>query len=159
MFSLYSKLAAAIVLALFLAGLYWRGHTQGYKARDAIAQVEEAQRTAQALEASEAARKVEQELSAKVGRIDRAYQDQKRATQHVAAAVAVGMRELETALATAPAASSCPADTSGIAGTDPRPTIARECARQLGALDEAYGKLADKARALQEVASVMCVAK
>lgn len=159
MFGLYSKIAAAIALAVFLAGVYWKGHTTGAKSVQVEWDLDVAQRTAQALEASEAARKVEQELSAKVGRIDRAYQDQKRATQHVASAAAVGMRELETAIATAPAASSCPADTSGIAGTDPRPTIARECVRQLGALDEAYAKLADKARALQEVASVMCVSK
>ena len=156
-FGLYSKLIVGIAIALALSAGFWKAYHSGYKARDAIAQVEEAQRTAQALEASEAARKVEQELSAKVGRIDRAYQNQKRATQHVASAVAVGMQQLETALTTTPAASSCPADTSGIAGADPRPTIARECARQLGALDEAYGKLADKARALQEVASAVCV--
>lgn len=157
MFSLYARLAVAAAIALALAASHWKAYRTGQDAITAEWQADIAQRTAQALEASEAARKVEQELSAKVGRIDRAYQNQKRATQHVASAVAVGMQQLETALTTTPAASSCPADTSGIAGADPRPTIARECARQLGALDEAYGKLADKARALQEVASAVCV--
>lgn len=102
---MYFRIAAALIVAVFLAGTHWKAYTKGQDAITAEWQADIAQRTAAALEASEKARKVEQELSAKVGRIDRAYQDQKRATAHVASAVAVGMRELETAL-TAPAVAS-----------------------------------------------------
>jgi hypothetical protein len=157
MLSLYARIAAVIAIGVFLAGIYWRGHTQGYKARDLIAQADIAQRTADALQASEQARKVEQELSAKVGRIDRAYQDQKRATATVASAAAVGLSNLEAILTKSNSTDPSATDTSGIAGADPRPAIARECVRQLGALDEAYGKLADKARALQEISGVLRV--
>jgi hypothetical protein len=100
---------------------------------------------------------VEQELSAKVGRIDRAYQDQKRATATVASAAAVGLSNLEAILTKSNSTDPAATDTIGIAGADPRPAIARECVRQLGALDEAYGKLADKARALQEISGVLRV--
>lgn len=64
-FGLYSKLIAAALVAALLAGIYWRGHTQGYKARDVIAQADIAKRTADALQAEQAARKVEQDLQAK----------------------------------------------------------------------------------------------
>ena len=157
MFSLYARIAAVIAIGVFLAGIYWRGHTQGYKARDLIAQADAAQHVAEALQASEAARVREQELQTKVGKIDHAYQDQKRATAVVAAAAGIGLQHLEAILAVAPAASADPGTASGVDGADPRPAIARECVRQLVALDEAYGKLADKARALQEITGIVRV--
>lgn len=56
MFGLYSRIAAAIALAVFLAGVYWKGHTSGAKSVQAEWDADVAQRTAQALEASETAR-------------------------------------------------------------------------------------------------------
>lgn len=102
---MYFRIAAALIVAVFLAGTHWKAYTKGQDAITAEWDKDIAQRTAAALEASEKARKVEQELSAKVRKVSDDFQNQKRATQHVAAAVAVGMRELETAL-TAPAAAS-----------------------------------------------------
>lgn len=108
MFGLYSRIAAAIVLAMFLAGVYWKGHTSGAKSVQVLWDADIAQRTAQALEAEKAARARESELQSKVGRIDRAYQDQKRATATVTAAAADGLRNLETILAAPAVASSSP---------------------------------------------------
>lgn len=71
MFGLYSKIAVAAAIALALSAGFWKAYHSGYKARDAIAQIEEAQRTAQALEASEQARAKEQELQAKADAIRR----------------------------------------------------------------------------------------
>ena len=65
MFGIWSRLIAAAVVAALLGGIYWRGHTQGYKARETIAQADDAARVADALAASETARKVEQDLQAK----------------------------------------------------------------------------------------------
>jgi hypothetical protein len=150
MFSLYSKLAAAIVLALFLAGLYWRGHTQGYKARDAIAQVEEAQRTAQALEASEAARKVEQELSAKVRKVSNDYRTARKNLDHLAAASSDGLRNLE-AILTAPAAASSGAVAStgdhGAGGVERE--LLGQCAAALAGMGKEADRLAGKVLTLQ----------
>jgi Flp pilus assembly protein TadB len=157
MFSLYARLAVAAAIALALAAGFWKAYHSGYKAREAIAQVEEAQRTAQALEASEAARKVEQELTAKVGKVDRAYQEQKRATAHVAAAAADGLRNLE-AILTAPAtASSGAVASSGV--DDPRDGIIAECAGNAVKMDAIARRLQDKTNALQDYAAGVCMSK
>jgi hypothetical protein len=148
---MYFRIAAALIVAVFLAGTHWKAYTKGQDAITAEWDKDVAQRTAAALEASEKARKTEQELSAKVGRIDRAYQDQKRATATVVSAVAVGMRELETALATAPSASASDAATaSGNHGTG---GIEREllgsCAAALAQLGQEADRLSLKVVTLQ----------
>ena len=150
-FGLYSKLIVGIAIALALSAGFWKAYHSGYKARDAIAQVEEAQRTAQALEASEAARKVEQELTAKVGKVDRAYQDQKRATATVAAAAADGLRNLE-AILTAPATASSSAVASsgnhGAGGVERE--LLGQCAAALAGMGKEADRLAGKVLTLQE---------
>jgi hypothetical protein len=96
----------AVALALALAAGYWKAYHSGYKARDAIAQVEEAERTAAALEASEQARAKEQELTRQIETERGKYAQQLKNTRTVAAAAGVGMRELQAALAPAAAASA-----------------------------------------------------
>lgn len=152
MFSLYARLAAAAVVAVALAMSHWKAYRSGQDAITAEWQADIAQRTAEALEASEAARKRESELLTKVGRVDRAYQDQKRATATVAAAVAVGMRELETAL-TAPAGA---ASDTAVAATRDHGTggLEREllghCARTVQAMAGEAQRLQGKVVGLQE---------
>ena len=71
LFSLQAKLIAAILLAVFIAGVYWRGHTQGWKARDVIAQADAAAQLEKALQAEQKARAVEVELQGKAAAIRR----------------------------------------------------------------------------------------
>ena len=71
MFSLYARIAAAALVAVFLAGTHWKAYRTGQDAITAEWQADIAARTAQALEASEAARKVEQELQGKADAIRR----------------------------------------------------------------------------------------
>lgn len=109
MFGLYGKIATAIVAAVFLAGVYWKGHTSGAKSVQAEWDADIAQRTAAALEASEAARKREQELSRQVEVTRGKYAEQIKATRTVADAAGVGMRDLQAALAGPAAAASASA--------------------------------------------------
>ena len=109
MFGIYARIAAAIALALFLSGVYWKGHTSGAKSVQAEWDADIAQRTAQALEASETARKREQELSRQVETQRGKYAEQIKNTRTVAAAAGVGMRELQSALAGPAAAASASA--------------------------------------------------
>lgn len=154
-FSLYAKLAAVAVVAVFLAGTHWKAYRSGQEGVRLEWQADIAQRTADALQAEQAARAKEQELTAKVGKVERAYQDQKRATAHVAAAAGVGLRNLESALSRQSASSA--ATSSGI--DDPRDTIIRECTGALVALDGDARRLADKTGGLQDYAGVCSVSQ
>lgn len=151
MFSLYTRLAAIAVAATFLAGTHWKAYSSGKAAIRLEWQADVAQRTAEALQASERARKKEQELSAKVGRVDRAYQDQKRATQHVARAAADGLRNLEAILAAPAVASSGAVAASGNHGAG---AIEREllgqCSKALAGMGAEADRMALKVLTLQE---------
>ena len=91
---MYTRIVAALVLAAALSAGAWKAYSMGKASVQTEWDADVAQRTAQALEAEKAARAKEQELQTKVGRVDRAYQDQKRATATVAAAAADGLRNL-----------------------------------------------------------------
>lgn len=151
MFGLYARLAVAAAIALALAGTHWKAYTKGRDVVRAEWALDVAERTAAALAASEAARKAEQELQTKVGRVDRAYQEQKRATAHVAAAAADGLRNLETILA-APAVASSGAVASG--GNHGAGSIEREllgsCAATLARMGQEADRMALKVLTLQE---------
>jgi Flp pilus assembly protein TadB len=151
MFGLYARLAVAAAIALALAASHWKAYTKGRDVVRAEWALDAAERTQAALAASEAARKVEQDLQTKVGRVDRAYQEQKRATAHVAAAAADGLRNLE-AILTAPAISSSGAvASSGNHGTG---GIEREllgsCAATLARMGQEADRLSLKVVTLQE---------
>ena len=154
-FSLYARLAAAAVVAVFLMGTHWKAYSSGKAAITAEWQADIAQRTAEALAASEQARKVEQELSRKVRDVTTSYHAARKNTDHVAAAAAVGMRELQAILAKPIAGASDTATASGV--DDPRDGIIARCAVALVGVDAAYRKLADKNHALQDYTAGVCV--
>jgi hypothetical protein len=151
MFGLYARLAVAAAIALALAASHWKAYTKGRDVVRAEWALDAAERTQAALAASEAARKVEQDLQTKVGRVDRAYQEQKRATAHVAAAAADGLRNLE-AILTAPATASSNAVAS--AGNHGAGGVEREllgqCAAALAGMGKEADRLAGKVLTLQE---------
>lgn len=156
---MFALLSPRLWIALAIAGLLATSHFAAYRSGRAAVRVlwdaDVALRTTNALQAEQAARKREAELQTKVGKVDRAYQDQKRATATVAAAAAVGMRNLEAALAVKPnSGASAPSGAD-----DPRDRIIAECAGTVVALDAAYRRLANKATALQDYASGVCVGK
>ena len=109
MFSLYARITAVAMVAVFLAGTHWKAYRTGQDAITADWQADIAQRTAQALEASEAARAKEQELTRQVETERGKYAQQLKNTRTVAAAAGVGMRELQQALAAPAAAASATA--------------------------------------------------
>ncbi len=152
MLSLYARLAAAAAAAVYISGLGWKAYRTGQDGVRAEWAADIAQRTAAALEASEQARKTESELQAKVGRVDLAYQNQKRATATVVSAVAVGMQQLETALAAAPSPAASGAAPS--CRTDGARTVEREllgqCASQLARMGAEADGLAARVLGLQD---------
>lgn len=109
MFGLYARLAAAAVIAMALAAGAWKCYSAGKAAVRAEWQADIAERTAQALVASEKARAREQELSATINTVRGQYAKQVQNLHVVAGAAADGMRELQTALAGPAAAASASA--------------------------------------------------
>ncbi len=148
---MYFRIAAALIVAVFLAGTHWKAYTKGQDAITAEWDKDIAQRTAAALEASEAARKRESELQTKVGRVDRAYQESKRNTEHVARAAADGLRNLEAILAAPNSPASSATASSGNHGTG---GVEREllgsCAASLVGLGQEADRMAAKIVTLQE---------
>lgn len=154
MFGLYTRLAAIAVLAVVLAGIGWKLRHGGVVAGRAEIQAqwdaETAHRTAAALLESEKARKREQELQTKVGRVDRAYQDQKRINADLAGAAADSLRELQAVLAR-PGEPASPAGAAiGAYGTG---GLEREllghCAAALAELGQTADRLESKVVGLQ----------
>jgi len=109
MFGIWSRLIAAALVVALLGGIYWRGHTQGYKARETIALADDAARVAEALQASETARLRERELTRQVETQRGKYAEQIKNTRAVAAAAGVGFRDLQQAVAAPAAAASASA--------------------------------------------------
>jgi hypothetical protein len=157
MFGLYSRLiAVALVLAL-LGGVYWRGYTLGGKAVRLEWQADIQARTAAALQAEQAARNREAELQTKVGKVDRAYQDQKRATATVAAAAGVGLRHLEDAITRAGQPASDPSATSGIDGEARAREVVRKCAAAVRSMAEILDQREQQLIGLQSYVAGVCV--
>jgi hypothetical protein len=133
MFSLYARIAAAALMAVFLAGTHWKAYKTGQDAITAEWRADIAARTAQALEASEAARKVEQELTRQVETERGKYAQQLKNTRTVAAAAGVGMRELQAALAGPAAAASASATARADDAARAR-VVVSACAREVQAM-------------------------
>jgi len=158
MFALsYIRIAVALAAVVAIAAAGWKIHHTGVVSGRAEVQAawdaDIAVRTAAALVSSEKARATEQVLQTKVEKIDHDFQVQKTLRVVADKRSSDSLQRLEAVLATASAANSNTSATSGTDGADPRPTIAAECSRQLVALDSAYGKLANQARALQDFTS------
>lgn len=149
----YTHIAAAIVAG---AVAFWGGWSvQGWRLGEQIAQIKAAQ-AEQLASAQAAARVKEQTLNEANAKVANDYLTEKaRAAAAAGRAVAAG-RLLSEALAAAAAADQNAAAACGT--DDPRGTIASECAAALRSLDGYAGKLATKARALQDYAGSVCVA-
>jgi len=130
MFGLYSRIAAAVVIALALSAGAWKCYSAGKASVQAEWDADIAQRTAAALEASEAARKREQELSRQVEVTRGKYAEQIKATRTVADAAGVGMRDLQQALA-APAAAASASATARADDASRARIVVSACAREV----------------------------
>jgi hypothetical protein len=106
---MYLRIAAALIVAAFLSAGAWKAYSMGKASVQAEWDLDVAARTAAALEASEKARKREQELSHQVNAARGKYAEQLKNIRTVADAAGVGMRELQAALAGPAAAASASA--------------------------------------------------
>jgi hypothetical protein len=158
--AMWALLSPRLLIALAIAGVLAATHLTAYRSGRAAVRVlwdaDVAQRTAEALKASEKARQVEQELSRKVRNVTTSYHAARANTDHVAAAAAVGMRNLQSLLTKPSAAASDPAPAAG-ADDDPRNGILAECAGSLVRLDKEARRLADQTIALQSYAIGVCL--
>lgn len=151
MFGIYSRIAAAIAIAVFLAGVYWKGHTSGAKSVQVLWDADIAARTAQALEAEKAARAREQDLSTKVRKVSDAYSVARKNLDHLAAASSDGLRNLETILAAPAVASSGAIASSGTNGTGGlERQLLGNCAAALTELGRQADRLEAKVIGLQD---------
>ena len=144
-----------VLYVAFVAALLLGIHTLD-KSRQAIGYDRaQAEHTAAALVASEAARAKEQVLQTKVTKVANDYQAEKRRRAADAAVNADRLRELENALALA-----ADTDTATPSGADdPRDAIIRQCAGSLVILDGDFKSLAAQASGLQSYASNVCVSQ
>lgn len=143
---MYLRLTIALLALVLLAGTHWKAYVEGKSTVRAELQ-------AQALKASEAARKREQALRNNVGKLDRELQEQKARNAALDRAHAERLREYEDALSRATAAA--PAAPSRADG--PFARIAGECGAALVALDQHARGLEARVRGLQDYTSKVCV--
>ena len=158
---LWAKAAAAAAILAALAGIYaWQVHIQRNVGRAevrALWDADIAQRTAAALQASEAARAKEQELQTKSQRIARDYQTEKARRVAADSLAADSLRRLQTAISAG--SDTAAPDTAAAAGVDddPRNSIVAECSSALLALDRAARSLAGQTIALQNYTAGVCL--
>lgn len=162
MFALsYIRIAVITAVLAAIITTAWKVHHSifqaGYNERDGEAKAELAIHVAAALKESEAARAREQFLQGKAAKVNNDLQIQKSLRIASDKRTTNSLQRFEALLASTNAATgnSNTATTGGVDGADPRETIIRECTRNVVALDSAYGKLADKATALQLYTSSM----
>ncbi len=145
--SRYAYTLAAFALLVALMASHWKAYVMG-------ANSVRIEQQAQALKASEAARKREQDLSKQVEALDRELQKQKARNLALDRANADRLREYEAALGRA---SESAAASSAVAS--PFAAIAGECARYLAAMDDHARSLAATAAGLQRYAAEVSVGK
>lgn len=150
------RVIVAIVVALALAMWGRWCYVQGAKGVQVEWDADQAQRTAQALAASEAARAAEQALQTKVQKVANAYQAEKTRRAAADLAAADSLRKLQAALAAGASTGADPAAPAR-ADDDPRSGIVAECAAALVGLDKEARRLASQTAALQGYAAGVCV--
>ena len=139
-------LYVGLLLALLVGYAAWERHTEARGYDHA-----QAEYTAAALKASEAARAKEKALTIANQGVDRAYQAEKTRRAAAERLAADRLRDLEAALATG-------SDTAPLGGADdPRGAIIHQCTGALVGMDDYAQQLAAKVRALQAYASTVCV--
>jgi hypothetical protein len=139
-----------LVAALIAAAGVWHYSDKSRAVDDAVALVRGEYITA-ALAASESARSKEKALNLSVERLRNDFATQKTRNVAAAAVSAGRLRDLQTALADASAASANPTATARIDATLAR--ITSECSIALGELDEAAKQYRSVAQALQQYAA------
>ena len=148
---MYTRIAALVVLLLAFAAAGWKGYALGERHVQAQWDADIAQRTAQALAASEAARKREQDLNAAVADARGKYAKSVQNVHVVAAAAADGLRNLETILAAPATASSSAVASSGTNGAGGlERQLLGQCAKALAGMGAEADRLAAKIVALQD---------
>lgn len=150
------RLWLAVAVGVFLLASHWKAYVSGKHAVQLEWDADSAQRTAEALKATQAARDLELHLNAKVKRVSDDYQTERRRRLAADGAAADSLRQLTTALAAGGQARADPA-APGRADDDPRDGIIAECAGVVLTLDKAYRSLADQTKALQGYAGQVCV--
>lgn len=143
---MYARVTAALLILVLILATHWKAYVAG---KQSVA----AQYQAAALAASEAARKREHELTAKVEGLDRDLQKQKARNAALDRAHAERLREYQAALGRA---AETPAAPRGADATFAR--IAGECGAALAALDQHDRELARIAAGLQRYTTEVCLA-
>jgi uncharacterized protein YbaP (TraB family) len=138
-----------LLAALIAAAGVWHLADKSRAVDDAV-EIVRAEYITAALAASESARSKEKALNLSIERVRNDFTAQKTRNVAAAAVSAGRLRDLQTALADASAASANPTAATGIDG--PFAIVASECSRELVALDEYAEKLASTAKALQDYA-------
>lgn len=146
---MYTRIAAALMVAFLLAAGGWKAYVMGGNAVQAKWTAERLQTADAALKASEAARAKEQTLIAKNAKVTHDYIVTKNAAAAAAAVSADRLRDLQVALDSAASSDSAPLG----GADDPRGRIAGQCAAALGVLDGYAQDVAAKATALQNYAN------
>ncbi|MBK5203838.1 MAG: hypothetical protein JJD98_00065 [Polaromonas sp.] len=142
------RLWLALALAAVLAFTHVFAYKSGRAAVRAAWDADIAQRSVQALQASEQARATESILQEKNRKVTHDYLAEKKRGAAAAIVSAGRLRDLQAALD-----SAASADTAPLGGADdPRGRIAGECAAALGILDGYAKDVAAKATALQDYA-------
>lgn len=143
---IYTRMAAALVVALVLAAGGWKAYSAGKKTVQAQWNAEKLVQATEAAQASEARRMKEKALSFTNEGIANAYVKEK--SRLVAAARAADGRLRDFQAASDSAARERTAAASGV--DEPYRAIASQCATALAGLDEYAQGVAAKARALQD---------
>lgn len=149
---IWTHVAAAIIAAALAFAGAWK--TQDWRYTGQIAAIKAEHAEAMAESAAQAVAKV-QTLNANNAKVTNAYLAEKARAVAAADRAAASGRLLSQALADAAAADRHAATDSG--ADDPRGVIAGECADALRQVDGYAGRLASKARALQDYAGSVCV--
>lgn len=156
---MFALLSPRLWVGLALAGVLAFTHLGAYRSGRGAVRVlwdkERAVMTAQALQASEAARAKEKTLIVENQKVSEKYAAEKKRRAADSVANAGKLRDLQAALASA-AGDNPPA---GSSADDPRNRIIDECASAAVALDGYAKGLASQVTGLQGYASQVCVSK
>lgn len=163
MFSLLKLLNPRVILWIVGIALFALYSVTVYRAGRAVVAADWANERVRMAEegAKEHGRLIEErnELQRRINDGDRKYQVAKADRAAAIAALAGSVQRLNAHYSAAAAEAAAAGDSAACRTDDPRPRIASECTAALAELGKAHGELADKTRALQNAAAVMCVTK
>lgn len=153
---MYTRIAAALIVAFLLSAGAWKAYTMGEKSVQAKWDKQTTKMTEDALKLSEENRAKEQALQTKVRKVTNDYIAEKSRRAADAVAASSKLRDLEAAL---DGVATSDTSATGRADGDPRLDIIAECARTANQLDGAVKEMASKTIALQAYAASVCLTK